>query len=430
MIQLPDRQHSISRPLTVLIVAYRSADKLETCIASVEEYLPGHDVHVWDNSGPTHLDVRRLADRMPHVHWHLGSENIGFARAVNALAAMLPDVDLLLLNPDAELIGPLTLTRAAINDPRTAAAAPMTSESDEHDRSASFLSRKHLPWDNAHRRPTLLNAIGGPLGVAERLRGTFLSNLFRSQPTSVDGYLTGACLAIRHEAWDSLGHFDEAFFMYGEEADWQRRAVEAGWRLRLEDEIAVRHRANGTVTGDSAGLRRSKDLQRAGVALQLEYRYGVRTAELYLAAVSLCEGSKQRLRGRRGRGVAHPGVLVTVDGLHDPVTVTERLRVASELASSGLAVTVVSLQGFGNLPQKLPTSVRLLRRPWWWPSTSPEDTPAILVSGTTKREKAFARLFRTRRGRICVDASAAIDSLVSVSPARSASDSYHQVRGI
>ncbi len=399
--------------MAVLIVAYRSADKLEKSIQSVEQYLPGHDVHVWDNSGPTHVDVRRLADRMAHVHWHLGSENIGFAAAVNRLAATVPGCDLLLLNPDAELIGPLTLTRAAIREPRTAAAGPMIWESCVEDRSPSLLSRKRLPWDVAHRRLTLLNALGGPAGVSARLRGTWLSYLYRSQPADVAGYLTGACLAIRREAWDSVGPFDEEFFLYGEEADWQQRAMAAGWRVRLADEIGARHSALGTVAGDAAASKRSWDLLRANMALQLEYRYGVRTAEFYLACASLVESMK-RSPGRRGdQGAPHSAVLVTVDGSHS-AEASERVSTALALARGGCAVTVVSLQRLGTLPRELPPSIRLLRRPWWWPSTSPGDTPAVLVMGTTKRERAFARLFRLRRNRVCTEASAAISSLVDV----------------
>ena len=413
--------------MAVLIVAYRSADKLEECIQSVEQYLPGHDVHVWDNSGPTCLDVRRLADRMQHVHWHLNTENIGFAAAVNRLAATVPDRDLLLLNPDAELIGPLTLTRAAIGDSGTAAAAPMIWESDVDNRSASLLSRKHLPWDVARRRLTLLNALGGPAGMLERLRGTCLSSLYRSQPTNVDGYLAGACLAIRREAWDSLGPFDEEFFLYGEEADWQRRAIAAGWRVRLEDEIGVRHSARGTVTGDPAASKRSQDLLRAGMALQLEYRYGVRTAEFYLAAASVVEGMKQKLRRRRDRGAAHSAVLVTFDGSRPSAAASERVSIALALARGGLEVTVVSLHRLGTLPRELPTSIRLLRRPWWWPSTSPEDTPTVLVMGTTKRERAFARIFRLRRNRVCIEASEAISSLVDVTCYRKETVTSHDV---
>jgi GT2 family glycosyltransferase len=422
-----NRSRAHSRALAVLIVAYRSADMLENCIESVEQHLPGHDVHVWDNSGPDHSDVRRLADRIPRLHWHLGSKNIGFAAATNRLAEMLPDCDLLLLNPDAIITGPMTLTLDAMNDPETAAAAPMVSESDVDDRSASLISRKHLPWDVAHRKLTLLNAIGGPLGLAERLRGTCLSNLYRSQPAAVEGYLTGACLAIRREAWDLLGPFNEEFFLYGEEAEWQRRAIESGWRVRLEDEVAVRHSANGTVTGDPTGLNRSADLLRASMALQLEYQYGVRTAEFYLAVVSLCEGIKRMLRGRRDRG-ATPGVLVTVDGARDSTAASEKIRIASALARNGLAVTVVSLQRIGTLPRELPASVRLLRRPWWWPLTLPERTPALLVPGTTKRERAFARLFQLRRNRTCIEANAAIDNLIRESSGRNASDPARQVR--
>src|SRR6476620_2969456 len=135
--------------MAVLIVAYRSADMLEKCLESVERYLPGHDVHVWDNSGPTCSDVRRLADRIHRVHWYVSTENIGFAAAVNRLAASVPNCDLLLLNPDAELTGPLTLTRAAIREPGVAAAAPMICESGVEDRSASLLSGQPLPWDVA-----------------------------------------------------------------------------------------------------------------------------------------------------------------------------------------------------------------------------------------------------------------------------------------
>jgi GT2 family glycosyltransferase len=418
----------ISRALAVLIVAYRSADKLETCLESVERYLPGHDVHVWDNSGPTCSDVRRLADRIPHVHWHVSTENIGFAAAVNRLAAMVPDCDLLLLNPDAELIGPLTLTRAAIREPGTAAAAPMIWESGVEDRSASLLSRKRLPWDVAHRRLTLLNALCRAAGMAERLRGTYVSNLYRSQPEDVDGYLTGACLAIRREAWDSVGPFDEEFFLYGEEADWQRCAMAAGWRVRLQDEIGARHSAQGTVTDDPVASMRSRDLLRANTALQLEHRYGVRIAEFYLAGASLVENFKQNLRRPRDQGAPHSDVLLTVDGSRTAAA-SERVSTALALARCGCAVTVVSLQRLGTLPRELPTSIRLLRSPWWWPPISHVDTPAVLVMGTTKRERAFARLFRLRPNNVCVEAVADTSSSVDVTCRRKETLPDHDMEG-
>jgi GT2 family glycosyltransferase len=396
---------SATRPLAVLIVAYRAADMLEKCIESIGRHLPDVEVHIWDNSGPTSADVRHLAGRMPHAHWYLGGDNIGFAAAVNRLAAKVPQCDVLLLNPDAELVGSLSSTRAAITDPRTAAVAPLIWEPGVEDGLASGSSRSRRPWDVAHRRRTLLNALCEVAIAAERVRGTAMSNLYRERPTDVDGYLTGACLAVSRDAWDSLGSFNEEFFLYGEEADWQRRAIAAGWRVRLVDEPGVRHSALGTVAGDAAASGRSWDLVRASLALQLEYTYGSHIAEFYIAGAFLIEALKRRAGRRDDDDVAHSDVVVTVDGSRSASS-SERVSLASALARNGSAVTVVSLQPLGTLPRELPACIRLLRRPWWWPWTWPGDAPTLLITGKTKRERAFARLFRLR-GRSACGADAA-----------------------
>ena len=392
---------SPTRSMAVLIVAYRSADKLARCIESVQRYLPDLEVHVWDNSGPECSDVRDLASSMPHAHWYLHGANIGFAAAVNNLAGMVPGQDFLLLNPDAELVGPLSLTRAAIAERGTAAAAPLIWEDDELTPSRP-LSRRHQPWDVAHRRRTVLNALGERAVAAERLRGTWLSNLYWSRPGDVEGYLTGACLAIRREAWDALGSFDCEFFLYGEEADWQTRALAAGWRVRLENENGVRHSAQGTVAGDATASTRSSDLVDASIALQVEYRHGARTAELYIAGAYAIDTVKRAIR-RGGLGRSSSDVVVIVDGPRS-VSAPELISRAAELARDGHGVTVVSLRGLGALPRELSPSIRLLRRPWWWPRTWPGDSSTVLVTGTAKRERMSARLFRFRRHDLRVEA--------------------------
>jgi GT2 family glycosyltransferase len=130
-----------TRAMAVLIVGYRSASKLEKCLLSVGQYLPDHKVHVWDNFGAAFPDVWQLPERNQHIHWYFSDENIGFyfsdenigfAAAVNKLAAAVPNHDLLLLNPDAGRIGPLTLTGSAIQQPGIAAAGPMVWEMDLH----------------------------------------------------------------------------------------------------------------------------------------------------------------------------------------------------------------------------------------------------------------------------------------------------------
>ena len=44
-------------------------------------------------------------------------------------------------------------------------------------------------------------------------------------------WVSGACLAIRHEALEKIGLLDERFFMYAEDVDWCYRARKNGWKI-------------------------------------------------------------------------------------------------------------------------------------------------------------------------------------------------------
>jgi GT2 family glycosyltransferase len=72
-------------------------------------------------------------------------------------------------------------------------------------------------------------AVGGPRLVAE--------------PTD---FVVGAVLLLRRAAWREVGGFDERFFLYAEEADWQKRAADRGWSSRVVEAAVASHRGSGT----------------------------------------------------------------------------------------------------------------------------------------------------------------------------------------
>lgn len=395
------------RGLAALIVTYKSHDLVETCLASLAEHAPELPVYVYENSGEKYPGRQELAARYPDVHWVLGSVNLGFGAAFNALVEHTPnDTDLLLLNADTRLVGPLTRTRELLREPGVGAVSPLIS-----DRGAPGPAQ----WDIATRRRTLSRALVAAAGYSDALRGTPVSHLYASQPTEsqgIDGYVAGICLAINRSAWNEVGGLDEEFFLYGEETDWQERATAAGWRILLANELDVEHGKLATPVqktpepGSAHGAevssperRRNRDLLRANIALLLERRESVHHADVYLAGTTLLDRVQRSKRDARKqfiatRRTAKPSIVITTNRLVYGGAERQKALLAAELDRRGYPVTIACMQRLGPLIREIPHSVRVVRQPWWAPALDLPDGPAVLISGDTNTETGFATLWR------------------------------------
>src|SRR5262249_8984944 len=72
------------------------------------------------------------------------------------------------------------------------------------------------------------------------LRDRYSYNSPPIHPTTVP-WVHGAALAIRREAFEAVGGFDEAFFMYSEEVDLCYRLHTAGWQVHFAPVTTVVH---------------------------------------------------------------------------------------------------------------------------------------------------------------------------------------------
>lgn len=394
------------RPLVALIVTYKSHDLVEACLASLVEHAPELPVYVYENSGDQYPGREQLAARHPRVHWVLGSVNLGFGAAFNALVEHTPaDADLLLLNADTRLVGPLTRTRELLREPGVAAVSPLIS-----DKGAPGPAQ----WDIATRRRSLSRALVAAAGYSDALRGTPLSHLYATQPAesqSINGYVAGICLAINRSAWNEIGNLDEEFFLYGEETDWQERATAAGWRVLLANELDVEHGnpaaiKNAPEPGAAHGAevssperRRNRDLLRANIALLLERQDTVHHADVYLAGTTLLERVQRSKRDARkqfiaARRTSKPSIVITTNRLVYGGAERQKALLATELDRRGYPVTIACMQRFGPLIKEIPHSVRVVRQPWWAPALDLPAGPAVLISGDTNTETGFATLWR------------------------------------
>ena len=62
-------------------------------------------------------------------------------------------------------------------------------------------------------------------------------------PATLDApWVSGAATLFRREAYEAVGGFDEAIFMYGEDVDLSWRLRAKGWRITYQPRCAVVHR--------------------------------------------------------------------------------------------------------------------------------------------------------------------------------------------
>lgn len=208
---------------TILIVGYRAYDELERCLASVARFEPDTPVVLVDHAADADRG-RRLAERYPNVTYVPDTGNPGFAAGVNAAARhAAPLSHLLVLNPDCVLTGAVTNELLTALDALTGAGIV---GGVLHEASGRL-------QQSARRFPDITTAIAGRTAwLSRRLPGNPLSrrNLAARPvaPMSVD-WVTGAFALIRRETFDALGGFDTGFFLYWEDADFCRRARDAGW---------------------------------------------------------------------------------------------------------------------------------------------------------------------------------------------------------
>lgn len=223
----------------------------------------------------------------------------------------------LLLNTDVEVdpefLEPLV---EACLDPEVGAAGPKIFYADPADR---------------------LWAAGGRL----RLRESVTEEHGRGRP---DGprwnrprdvtYLTTCCLLIPRDALERVGPPDPLYFINGEDADWCRRALDAGYRLRYVPESRLWHKVAAS-TGGSYTPFKTFHTGRSN-ALYVRRHHGPAGMAVFLAANALALAAaflRELPRGNAGAVLSKARGLWR--GLRDPLPPPPQLRPSPGGASGG-----------------------------------------------------------------------------------------------
>lgn len=222
---------------SVVIVSFNTRDILRSCLTSLYEAITDREVEVIvvDNaSGDGSSDM--VAAEFPGVRLIPSQVNLGFAAGNNAAFRVARGRHVILLNPDT-LLSADALERA-ISHMDAAPAVGIAG--------GRLLNRDGKDEPAARRFPSAVNDFLALSGLAARFpRSRFFGRFDRtwappSEAADVD-WVPGAFAVIRREALDTVGYFDERFFLYYEEVDLCRRIKAAGWRVSYWPDIIIHH---------------------------------------------------------------------------------------------------------------------------------------------------------------------------------------------
>jgi N-acetylglucosaminyl-diphospho-decaprenol L-rhamnosyltransferase len=231
--------------LAVVVVNYNAGEYLARGVTSVVEASGGLalDLVVVDNASRDGSE-RVAAERIPQVRLIENPTNRGLSAAWNQGARAVDAPWILFLNADAEIWrGDLgAFAKAGEGRADVALLGPVIRNPDG------------TIYESGRAFPSVLQAVGhaflGPFAPSNRFTRAYRQTSWdRSTEREVD-WVSGAAMLIRRSAFEQVGAFDEAFWLYGEEFDLCTRLRDAGWKVLATPELEVMHEG-GVSTGRS-----------------------------------------------------------------------------------------------------------------------------------------------------------------------------------
>ena len=215
-----EHAHNIDEPLplAVVIVNWNGGDYLVRCVRSLLASRPApREIVVLDNASPD--GSARRVQHFEQVTVIDAGANLGYAGGANAGAKATSAPLIILVDPDVrvEPDALAAITEALLADPRAGVVGPEIRNSD------GTLQNRGLAIDvTAH-----------PTGAE----------------TDAVFFVAGCSLAVRRDVWETLGGYDDAYFVFAEDLDLCWRAQLLGRSVRVVASAVVYHEGGASMSG-------------------------------------------------------------------------------------------------------------------------------------------------------------------------------------
>lgn len=244
--------------LSIVIVAYRSREEIEACLASIPQRLGQRrvEVIVVDNS-PGDGAGMIVMGRFPWVVYLAPRENLGFGRANNLGYRHATGETVLFLNPDTVVNAPALEQGVARlwAEPAIGLISPRLRLANG---AMDLACRRSIPslWDGFCR--------ASGLAAAFPTRALFAGYNLTHLPidgTYEVGAINGAFMMGRRATFERVATtgtvFDEQFFMYGDDLDLCIRVARAGLRIVYDGRFEIIHSKGMSVARNFEAMSRA-----------------------------------------------------------------------------------------------------------------------------------------------------------------------------
>jgi GT2 family glycosyltransferase len=236
----------LSTDLSIITVNYNSGAFLLGCLRAVFENTRDVELEylIVDNASRKDGTLDAIRAEFPQVRLFENATNVGFAAGCNVALAHARGRYVLLLNPDTA-VRPHALDQMMQfmdSRPDVAVLGSPLVYADGRDQGVAGRGFP-TPLAFLFGRTTLLTKLFPGNRFSARFSSKRDPN--RCEPYEVD-WVSGACMMVRRDAIEQVGHLDPGYFFMWEDADWCFQIKRAGWKVYCFHEANVVHCEGGS----------------------------------------------------------------------------------------------------------------------------------------------------------------------------------------
>lgn len=220
--------------ISAAVVSYGTREELRSCLAALQ-HEDCRDVVVVDNASPDG-SAEMVSGEFPAVLLIANHSNLGYGAAANQAVKACSEDFVLLLNADtAPTEGALTALSTYLREhPDVAIVGPRLVFPD------GALQPSCYPFLTPANVLLVMSGLNGVIGRLPFIAARHLPTSSHLSARRVP-WVKGAALGMCKAAFESVGGFDETFFLYGEEHDLCYRLARSGWKTHFTPAATVLH---------------------------------------------------------------------------------------------------------------------------------------------------------------------------------------------